>query len=246
MIQTAQNTPTPAVAPSERDTLVRLVEAVERCAKALEALAADAQKPTVAVSQQNADDISSFISKAFPCADGCDPRNMHASDDGAWRVCSRCERRVKIQITGALGAPVSPEGGGPEPVPASLSSESSPSDPKPLTGATPPPSPTPAAAAAPIGEQLQETLAAYEDGRAVLVRVLGADLGNRVAGLHDLSRDPDVSKAVKAVAVERLGDKGFLAARDALGVKAGECPTGAQLRRLVVETLAKTAVTSWA
>lgn len=68
-----------------------------------------------------------------------------------------------------------------------------------------------------------------------LVRALGRDLGGRLTLLGDDTRDEALAMSVKAHAVNLLTEEGFAEARARLGVKRGEVPTGATLRRFALE-----------
>jgi hypothetical protein len=59
-----------------------------------------------------------------------------------------------------------------------------------------------------------------------------------LSSLQDDAQHPPLTKAIKSLCVSRLGEAGFARARDAVGGKAGEYPSAAKLRRLVLEHLA--------
>lgn len=123
----------------------------------------------------------------------------------------------------ATGAAHKPAGVGPEPAKGNPA-------PKPLT------TPTPAAApqtlvASHLAAQLEAQIKLGER----IVAVLGRDLGGRVAILGDETRDVALAMAVKQHAVNLLTEPEFDRARATLGVKPGECPDGATLRRFALE-----------
>jgi hypothetical protein len=67
------------------------------------------------------------------------------------------------------------------------------------------------------------------------VRALGKDMGGRVAMIGDETQDGQLATAVKAHAVALLTEPVFNAARARLGVKPGQIPSGATLRRFALE-----------
>jgi hypothetical protein len=68
------------------------------------------------------------------------------------------------------------------------------------------------------------------------VRALGKDMGGRVAMIGDATQDGQIATAVKC-ARDRAPDRARVqrGARAKLGVKPGEIPTGATLRRFALE-----------
>lgn len=146
--------------------------------------------------------------------------------------------------TADLSASPSREGVGPSvSSPALLTPPGAPGAPSPRAAATLLPGDAPASvAAAPpppsTASMHGAEVAALVADRERLVAALGAELATRVAALGDVVQDPVVALAVKVRGGELLGDDGFKAARARIGLKAGACPTGADLRRFALEALA--------
>jgi hypothetical protein len=203
--------------PSERDTLLRLVLAAERCAAALETLASDVRPKETGAEPK----------RAVPDDHRCRRSDLHkVIGNVPVYVCAVCEQRWDEDELADFPSEA-PETQSKLIMSRVLESAASFDIPAPS-----------------VPEQLDEALRLKVDETVrsqqrltALCRCLGDELGVKVAALADDATDAAAAEAVKAHGTNLLTAPVFAKECRKLGTKRGVAPTGALLRRIALEVV---------